>query len=168
MSARALEASIADVIAREALCLDLQNWDEWLALYDDEAVFWVPAWIDETTQTGDPDSEMSLIYHKGRASLSDRVWRLKSGMSLASTPPLRTAHVVGPPVFGRSSEDGDARFVKCAWSCFVYNAARHTQQTNFGLYEYEFAVGRAAPAIRAKKIVLMNERVASILDVHCV
>jgi 3-phenylpropionate/cinnamic acid dioxygenase small subunit len=168
MSARALEAKIAEVIAREALYLDLQRWDDWLALYDEEAVFWVPAWTDETTQTGDPDTELSLIYHKGRASLSDRIWRLKSGMSVASTPPLRTAHVLGPPVFGGEAEGADARLARCAWSCFVYNATRHTQQTNFGIYQYEFAIGRAEPAIRSKKIVLMNERVASILDVHCV
>lgn len=167
MSVSSVEQKIADLVAREALYLDLGKWDDWLALYDEDAVFWVPAWIDETTQTGDPDTEMSLIYHKGRASLSDRVWRIKSTMSLASTPPLRTAHVVGRPVFG-GANGPDPRFATCAWSCFVYNATRHTQQTNFGIYEYEFAIDRADPAIRSKKIVLMNERVASILDVHCV
>jgi benzoate/toluate 1,2-dioxygenase subunit beta len=166
MSSGGVEQKIADLVAREALYLDLAKWDEWLALYDDDAVFWVPAWIDETTQTSDPGTEMSLIYHKGRASLSDRIWRIKSSMSLASTPPLRTAHVVGRPVLG--DKDSERCFATCAWSCFVYNATRHTQQTNFGLYEYEFAIGRAEPAIRSKKIVLMNERVASILDVHCV
>lgn len=166
MSGEGVKAKIADLVAREALYLDRARWDEWLELYDEEAVFWVPAWIDETTQTGDPDTAMSLIYHKGRASLADRIWRIKSSMSLASTPPLRTAHVVGRPVF--EGGDADTSYATCAWSCFVYNATRHTQQTNFGLYEYAFAIDRAEPAIRSKKIVLMNERVASILDVHCV
>lgn len=168
MSAIALHEKVADVIAREAFYLDLRRWDDWLELYDEDAVFWVPAWIDETTQASDPNTEVSLIYHEGRASLSDRVWRLKSGMSIASTPPLRTAHIIGRPIFGAGGADSDPRFAQCAWSCFVYSATRHAQQTNFGLYEYEFSVDRPSPMIRKKKIVLMNERVASILDIHCV
>jgi len=32
------------VIHREALYLDERRWDDWLALYHDDAEFWVPAW----------------------------------------------------------------------------------------------------------------------------
>ena len=39
------------------------------------------------TPTDDPDRELSLIYYRGRANLEDRVWRARSGQSVASTAP---------------------------------------------------------------------------------
>ena len=31
----------------EALHLDAQRWDDWLGLFCEDAVFWLPAWTDE-------------------------------------------------------------------------------------------------------------------------
>src|SRR5688572_22804112 len=128
MSVAGLQGKIAHLVAQEALYLDLRRWDDWLALYDDDAVFWVPAWKDEEEQTSDPDTEISLIYHKSRSSLSDRIWRLKSGMSIASNPPLRTTHIVGHPVFRFAETGADPRYATCSWSCLVYDTTRQEQQ----------------------------------------
>jgi len=53
----------AALLYREALLLDRGDWDEWLQLFTDDAVFWMPAWRDELTPTADPDRELSLIYY---------------------------------------------------------------------------------------------------------
>jgi 3-phenylpropionate/cinnamic acid dioxygenase small subunit len=79
MSATLSRMEVEDFLYREALLIDQGDWDAWLALYCPEAVFWVPAWRDEQTPTHDPDSELSLIYYRGRRNLEDRVWRLRSG-----------------------------------------------------------------------------------------
>ena len=51
MSAVAPErmAAAQSVLNREALYLDTQRWDDWLALYAEDARFWLPAWTDEHT-----------------------------------------------------------------------------------------------------------------------
>jgi hypothetical protein len=35
------------IVTNKALHLDAQRWDDWLALYTEDAVFWLPAWTDE-------------------------------------------------------------------------------------------------------------------------
>ena len=49
MSNSALPLEVAfvacGVVAREALLLDAQRWDDWLALYAEDARFWLPTSI---------------------------------------------------------------------------------------------------------------------------
>ena len=52
------------------------------------------AWTDDDELTGDPHSEISLIYYPNRQGLEDRVYRLNTGRSAASTPEARTCHTV--------------------------------------------------------------------------
>jgi len=101
------DETAADLLYREALYLDERRWDDWLALYDEAAEFWVPAWKSEDQPTDDPSSEVSLVYAARRSELEDRVWRVRSGQSIASTPLPRTAHIVtnvldGPTPAARS------------------------------------------------------------------
>ena len=79
-------AEAEDLIAREGLMLDRRDWDGWLALFTEDCTYWMPAWRDEETPTEDPQSELSLIWYQGRHNLEDRVWRVKSGLSVASVP----------------------------------------------------------------------------------
>ena len=79
---------------REGRLLDDREWDEWLALYHKEAEFWMPAWDDDDQLTGDPHSEISLIYYPNREGLEDRVYRIKTERSGASMPEPRTTHQV--------------------------------------------------------------------------
>ena len=74
------------------MLLDRRCWREWLDLYSEDSVFWMPAWLDEDTTTSDPDAELSHIYYKGRHNLEDRVWR---GGRLERAPLLRRAGAGG-------------------------------------------------------------------------
>ncbi|MGH8009274.1 MAG: aromatic-ring-hydroxylating dioxygenase subunit beta, partial [Candidatus Binatia bacterium] len=87
-------ARCVDLLYREAAYLDERRWAEWLALYTEDAEFWVPAWDDEDRPTDDPRAQLSLIYYSNRAGLEDRVWRIESGLSPASIPLARTCHLV--------------------------------------------------------------------------
>ena len=81
-------AEVTALITREAMLLDRRCWREWLDLYSEDSVFWMPAWLDEDTTTSDPDAELSHIYYKGRHNLEDRVWRATSGMSRHDALPI--------------------------------------------------------------------------------
>jgi len=74
-------AAAQSVLNREALYLDTQRWDDWLALYAEDARFWLPAWTDEHTLAASPDSELSLIYCAARAGLEGFAHCFEGGLA---------------------------------------------------------------------------------------
>lgn len=153
------------LLVREALLLDQRRWNEWLAMYGPAAVFWVPSWRDDDTQIEDPNREVSLIYHEGRAALEDRVWRLESGRSAASTPILRTAHSVTGAVL---EGDPASPTVHASWTCNVYDPKHRKQHVFFGRYEMTYAAEGTSWRIARKKIVLLNDYIPTMIDFYCI
>lgn len=161
----ALEEALA-LISLEGMLLDEQDWDGWLALYEEDAVFWMPAWKSETQPTVDPLRELSLIYYANRAGLEDRVQRIRSGKSVASTPLRRTAHMVGNALLG--SDSGGLLSVKSSFSVHVYDTRQKTQHVFFGRTTHELVRREAGLRIRSKKVILANDCIPSMLDIYCV
>lgn len=153
------------LLLQEAHYLDERRWDAWLGMYEPGAVFWVPTWRDDGTPVENPDSEVSLIYHEGRAALEDRVWRLESGRSAASTPILRTAHSVTGAVL---EGDPGAPAVFASWTCHVYDPKHRKQHVLFGRYEMRYAAHADGWRIAKKKILLLNDYIPTMIDFYCV
>src|SRR5665213_474805 len=95
LDADALLALGRDLLEREASLLDEQRWDDWLALLSEACEYWMPSWKADETLTTDPQAELSHFYYASRAGLEDRILRLRSGRSAASTPLPRTTHLIG-------------------------------------------------------------------------
>jgi 3-phenylpropionate/cinnamic acid dioxygenase small subunit len=74
---------------REARLMDQHAYDEWLALWTDDALYWVPCNEDDI----DPERHVSIVY-ENRARLEDRIARLKSGAAYAQDPKSRLSRVV--------------------------------------------------------------------------
>ena len=64
-----LVAEVAELMFREARLLDDQRWSDWLALYCQDAVFWVPAFRMDGSYTRDPKTELNMIFIEGRTGL---------------------------------------------------------------------------------------------------
>ena len=158
--------ALVDVLFREGHYLDSRNWQAWLDLYTEDAVFWLPAWRSENELCGSPDSELSLIYYEGRGGLTDRVWRATSGLSVASTPLARTAHTISNVILREADTEDEAKLA-ASWSTHVYDPKTHRQQTFFGLYEHDLHRGPEGWRISRKKILLMNDRIPTSLDFYC-
>jgi anthranilate 1,2-dioxygenase (deaminating, decarboxylating) small subunit len=77
--------SVEQFLYRKAELCDSQAWDDYLALFDEQSEFHVPQWDSEHSYTTDPRRGMSLIYYANRSGLEDRVFRLRTGRSAAST-----------------------------------------------------------------------------------
>ena len=50
-----LTAAVAEFLFEEARLLDERRWREWLELYSDDVVFWVPAYTDQSELVNDPE-----------------------------------------------------------------------------------------------------------------
>lgn len=151
-----------DVIHAHTAALDEQRWDDWLALHTEDVVFWLPAWINETTQTQNPLQEVSLIYIEGKSALSDRLWRLTNGDSPASVPLARTSHLVGNyRVLNCAAEEV---VVDCHWHTLVY---RHKRTWHYaGRCRYTLRLVDKHWLIGRRDITLTNDQVDTVLDLY--
>lgn len=152
-----------ELVAREACHLDMKQWGAWLDLYEDEAVFWVPAWRDESTLVEDPQTELSFMYLRGKALLEERVRRLGSERSAAGLPLPRTVHVVSGCLVDELESDTVLR-VSSAWSSHIYMHKENTLLTYAGRYEHVLAWSGDAYRIRSKKVILANDFLIAKLD----
>ena len=166
MTATLSQPQAEELLGREALYLDRREFDAWLGLYTQDAVFWAPAWRDETTLTSDPDRELSLIYYAGRHNLEDRVWRVKSGLSVASQTLPRTVHAVTNVLV--ESGDADSCAVTAAWTVHQFNAVRQTQHVFFGRYDYRLLREDDTWRIAAKTVLIFNDRIPTVADFYSV
>jgi 3-phenylpropionate/cinnamic acid dioxygenase small subunit len=146
-SAALEEAEIARFLAREARCMDEGRYDEWLSLWTEDGLYWVPCNHDDT----DPMREVSLIYDD-RVRLGERVERLKSGSVLAQQPSPRMRRVVSNIEI--AARDGAETVVH---SNFMLGIARPTgQQIWIGRSIHRLRGAGAALKIAHKKVLLIN------------
>lgn len=161
MNRTELREAVEGVLFREAELLDEKKWKEWVGLYADDAVFWMPAWASEYETTADPEKELNLIYLKGRQHLEDRAFRLESGESFASVPMARTVHLVGNVmVAGANGEEISAR---ASW--IVHSFGLHGAITRGGKYEYSLRSQDGGLKIARKKIVIIDDKLVGPVDI---
>jgi 3-phenylpropionate/cinnamic acid dioxygenase small subunit len=158
------QADAAALLYREALLLDRLDFDPWLALYTADCLFWMPAWRDDGTQTEDPDSELSLIYYRGRRNLEDRVQRIRSPHAISSKVMPRVSHMITNVLV----EPVDDKRVKVNSSFMVNVLDVRTNRPGmyFGRYEHELRFEDGQWKISQKIIRLMNDVVHTMLDVY--
>ncbi len=80
---------IENFLYREARMMDEHAYDQWLALWTDDALYWIPCNEDDF----DPERHVSIVY-ENKARLEDRIARLKSGAAYAQDPKSRLSRVV--------------------------------------------------------------------------
>jgi 3-phenylpropionate/cinnamic acid dioxygenase small subunit len=133
---------------KEARLADENRYDEWTALWTDDAIYWVPANLDDY----DPREHISIIYDD-RGRLQDRVDRLKSGAAWAQEPRSRVRRVIS----NIEIEPPDARGEITASSNFVLGDLRRGLQTVY----FARQIHRLRPTpeglrLAYKKVMLLN------------
>ena len=161
----ARQATAQDVLFREALYLDLQRWDEWLALFCEDCEYRVPAWKSEHEPTADPRSELSLIYYASRGGLEDRVWRVRSNRSVASKPLPRTQHIVSN-ILVEAAPDADTLQVRSNWTVHQFKLKSREVELLFGRCEHELVRRAGRWLIRRRTALLLNDYMPAMLDFY--
>lgn len=147
---------------REARLLDDREWDEWLTCYSPRATFWMPSWDDDDRLVEDPQRHVSLIYYPNREGLEDRIFRIKTERSGASTPEPRTVHMIANvEMLATRAGEIDVRF---NWHTLSH---RYMKTDHFfGTSFYTLDVTGESPLISAKKVVLKNDYIRQVIDVY--
>src|SRR5271168_4369500 len=96
----------------EARFLDDKEWEKWLALYAPDVEFWMPSWDDDDQLVTDPQTEVSLIWYGNKGGLEDRVFRINTERSSAtSLPEPRTSHnITNVEILDRTDREIHLRF----------------------------------------------------------
>jgi benzoate/toluate 1,2-dioxygenase beta subunit len=157
-----LLSGIEALLYAEARALDDRDWDTWLAFYAPDATFWMPAWDDDDRLVEYPQTEISLIYYAHRGGLEDRIFRIKTERSSASTPEPRTSHnISNVEILSQTDSEIALRF---NWLTLSYRYK--ITDTYFGVSFYTVEITGERPLIKAKKVVLKNDYIHHVIDVY--
>jgi len=159
-------AEVERLLFAEANLLDDKSWDAWADLYLADAVFWVPAWLNEYDLVTDPDTQISFIYHTSRAQLQERVGRIQSRKSITALPLPRTLHVIANTVL--SERDESCVEARSSWTTHVFDPRTRRQHLHFGIYQHTLVRGPEGYRIARKKIVIMNDCIPTVVDFYSI
>lgn len=138
---------VENFIYREARLMDENAYDEWLALWAKDALYWVPS----NTDDADPALQAGLIYDD-RKRLEARIARLKSGNAHAQDPKSRMRRVVSNLEI---EENRNGEII--AHSNFVLGEIRRGKQDVFiGRTIHKLRREGASLRIASKKVLLIN------------
>jgi benzoate/toluate 1,2-dioxygenase beta subunit len=151
------------LLYREARALDDRDWDAWLALYAPDAEFWMPSWDDNDRLVEDPQTEVSLIWYGHKGGLEDRVFRIRTERSSAtSLPEPRTSHNISNIEILEQA----ARLTKLRFNWVTFSYRYKMVDTYFGTSFYTIDTTGAQPLIRRKKVVLKNDYIHHVVDIY--
>ncbi len=139
---------IEEFVYREARLMDEHRYDEWEALWTDDAIYWVPCNEDDI----DPTRHVSIIYDD-RTRIGHRITRLKSGEAHAQDPPSRMRRVISN--FEIEEADGGEVIVR---SNFLLVELRHEQNLWAGTTTHRLRPDKDAGGLKLafKKVLLVN------------
>jgi 3-phenylpropionate/cinnamic acid dioxygenase small subunit len=141
------DAEIARFIRREARLIDEKRFDEWYALFTEDARYWVPA----APGQQDPLTHNSLAY-EDKLLLQLRIERLKSPQAYSQKPSSRCLHVLQEPEI----ESRDAGQVVTR-TPFIYTETRGDDSQRYAATAWHtLVVMEGALKIRLKRVDILN------------
>ena len=123
---------IHDFLVHEARLLDRRSFYEWLDLFTDDVVYWMPDRYNALNTT-DPVGGVSkpgelALFEETKETLHNRVARLATGVAWAEVPPSRTRHLVTNVQVGPSKTESE---VKVQSNFLVYRTQLEHSQDLF-------------------------------------
>jgi benzoate/toluate 1,2-dioxygenase beta subunit len=145
----ATQDEVEQFLYREAELLDRGRYDDWLALFTPDCLYWVPL---EANQSD--GIETTSIIHDDFRLLEVRVKQYRHPRAHARTPFARTVHQVGNVTLGGQDTAGGEVTVR---SSLVMVEFRNERQRTWGaLVEHRLRRTERGLAIARKRIDLVN------------
>ena len=136
-------------VLREARLIDQQRFDEWLDLYAEDGIYWMPL------EWGQTDQRLTAsLMHEDKLLLRIRVERLKGQRTFSQKPKSRCHHVLQTPQV--DSRD-DAAGVFTTWTPMHYVETRLDEQTLYAAWAtHTLVLVEGALKIRLKRVDIVN------------
>lgn len=139
-----------------------KRWADWLAFYADDVDYYMPSWDDDGTLTVNPHNEVSLIYYPSKQGLEDRVFRIETDRSSASTPDTRYNRSISNVEILAQDENS----VELCFNWTTHSFRYDIVDLYFGTARYVLDTTGPKPLIKKKYIVLKNDYIHHMLDVY--
>jgi 3-phenylpropionate/cinnamic acid dioxygenase small subunit len=139
--------AVEQFVYREARYQDELAYDEWEALWADDAIYWVPSGADDI----DPTSQMSIIFDN-RSRISTRIKQLKTGKRHAQNPASKLRHLISNVEL--LATDGDE--LEVGANFLVYESRERGVTLWAGRTEWTLRRGEGDFRIARKKVMLVN------------
>lgn len=143
------QAAVERFLYQEARLLDERRYDDWVALFTEDGVYWVPSGHD-----GPPQSSVALIYDN-TPRLRERLTRMGSRAFWAQQPPTHTTRLIGNVLVQPGAERADEIDVECRFILALLR--RHRQALLSGVARYRLRTAADGYRIR-EKVVTLQER----------
>ena len=151
MLAETERQAVIDFLHREARLADEARYAEWLALWTDDGVYWVPA---STDPGADPDKHLSHIYDH-RPRIETRVKMLQTGYRYSQEPASLMRRLISNIEIARA-ENGEL----VAESNFILGElaiqAKHEMHWWVGRTTHRLRLVDGELKMCGKKVVLVN------------
>jgi len=140
---------LIDFVVYEARLLDEKRYDEWNALFTDDAFYWVPL----VPGQADGLNHTSHLY-EDKLLRDLRIERLRSPRAFSQQPPSRSHHLLQTPgidIF----EPGSNRYV--LRTPFHYTESQRDEQNSFvGTFFHHLSLSAGALRMTLKRVDLLN------------
>jgi len=137
---------IEEFLFHEAKLIDEHRYDEWLALWTEDGLYWVPCNSDDANP-----ARQAMIIYDNRARLDERVYRLTSGAAWAQQPRSRTRRLISN-VEVRETDGGYA----VESNCLIAELRRSRQDLFAARILHTLRPAGDSFRIALKKVLLLN------------
>jgi benzoate/toluate 1,2-dioxygenase subunit beta len=138
---------VEQFVYREARYQDEHRYDDWEALWTDDAIYWVPSGDDDI----DPTQQMSIIFDN-RSRISTRIKQLHTGKRHAQTPVSKLRHLISNVEV--LSTEGDE--IEAGANFVVYESRERGVTVWAGRAEWTLRRDGDELKIARKKVMLVN------------
>jgi 3-phenylpropionate/cinnamic acid dioxygenase small subunit len=138
---------VEQFIYQEARLQDELEYDQWEALWTDDAIYWVPANADDI----DPTSQMSIIFDN-RSRIATRIKQLHTGKRHSQNPASRLRRLVSNVELLGHEDDG----VLVGANFLVYESRERGVTLWAGRSEYKLRQTDEGWRMARKKVMLVD------------
>ena len=141
--------SLIDFVIHEARLLDAKRYDEWNALFTDDAYYWLPLVPDQE----DGINHTSHLY-EDKLLRELRIERLKSPRAFSQQPPTRSHHLLQTPTVEAADAAANRYIVR---SAFHYTESQGDELNMFvGTCHHHLTVEHGRLRMTLKRVDLIN------------
>jgi 3-phenylpropionate/cinnamic acid dioxygenase small subunit len=143
------DRELIDFVIHEARLLDDERWDDWLELFAEDGVYWMPL------APGQTDARLhASLLHEDLLLLRIRIERLKGPRTYSQQPPSRGHHLLQVPTI--ESRD-DAEGVYVTRTAFHFVETRRDEQALYAGWAWHTLIATdAGLKLRMKRVDLVN------------